>query len=50
MSQETKNYFYAISIFIGQIIGVGIFGLPFLIAKAGIVSLFFFIISDLGHK
>lgn len=44
MMQTTKNYFFAVSVLIGQIIGVGIFGLPVLIAKAGILSLLFFIV------
>lgn len=44
MTQTTKNYFYAVSVLIGQIIGVGIFGVPILIAKAGILSLLFFIV------
>ena len=41
---KTKNYYYAIAILVGQIIGVGIFGLPFLISKAGLLSLFFLIV------
>lgn len=44
MNQTTKNYYYALSVLIGQIIGVGIFGLPYLIAKAGLLSLIFFIV------
>jgi len=41
---KTKNYYYAVAVLVGQIIGVGIFGLPFLIAKAGLLSLFFLIV------
>lgn len=44
MNQAKKNYFYATAILIGQIVGVGIFGLPILIAKAGVLSLLFFIV------
>jgi tyrosine-specific transport protein len=43
-TKKSIHYYQAIAVLIGQIIGVGIFGLPFLIAKAGILSLLFFII------
>jgi len=34
-----KNYFQAIATMVGTIIGVGLFSIPFVIAKAGILSL-----------
>jgi len=33
----TKNYIYAISTLIGTAVGVGIFGLPFVVAKSGFI-------------
>lgn len=39
-----KNYFQAIAVMVGYTIGVGMFGLPFLISKAGILTFFIFII------
>ena len=43
---ETKNnkkFFQATAVMIGYIIGVGMFGLPYLVSKAGLVPFFFFI-------
>lgn len=45
LTQQRKNYYQAVAVLIGQIVGVGIFGMPFLIAKAGILSLFFLVIG-----
>ncbi|MFH1427085.1 MAG: aromatic amino acid transport family protein [Patescibacteria group bacterium] len=39
-----KNYFKAIAVLIGYVIGVGMFGLPFLVSRAGLLSFFVFII------
>ena len=39
-----KNYFQAIAVMVGYTIGVGMFGLPFLISKAGFLTFFIFII------
>ena len=39
-----KNFLQALAVMIGYIIGVGMFGLPFLISKAGILTFFVFII------
>ncbi|MFH1822668.1 MAG: aromatic amino acid transport family protein [Patescibacteria group bacterium] len=39
-----KNYFKAIAVLVGYVIGVGMFGLPFLVSRAGILSFFVFII------
>ena len=44
MLNKSKNYYQAIAVLIGQIVGVGIFGMPFLFAKAGLLSLLFFIV------
>jgi len=40
----SKNYFLAIATLMGTIIGVGLFTIPYIINKAGIVPLFFYII------
>ncbi len=40
-----KNYFYAIAIFIGYIIGAGIFVMPSITVKSGILSFFIFLIG-----
>lgn len=45
MAKYPKNYFYALSVMIGCIIGVGIFGLPYLTSKAGILSFLFLLIA-----
>jgi len=39
-----KNFFYALSTLIGMIIGVGIFGIPYSFAQAGILVGFFYLI------
>ena len=33
-----KNFYLAVAVMIGYIIGVGMFGLPYLVSKAGIIS------------
>jgi len=38
----TKNYILAIATLMGTIIGVGIFTLPFVVSRAGIISLFIY--------
>jgi len=38
----TKKFFQALALMIGQIIGVGIFSLPFIAAKVGIVMMLFY--------
>lgn len=47
MIKRSKNYYHAIAVMVGYIIGVGMFGLPFLTAKAGILS-FFILLFTLG--
>jgi len=37
-----KNYFLAIAILMGTIIGVGIFALPYIVSKSGIILLFIY--------
>lgn len=44
MFNKPKNYFKAIAVMVGYIIGVGMFGLPYLINKAGLLTFFIFII------
>lgn len=44
MFNKPKNYFKAIAIMVGYIIGVGMFSLPYLISKAGVLTFFIFII------
>jgi len=39
-----KNYFQAIAVMVGYVIGVGMFGLPFLISRAGLLSFFVILI------
>ncbi len=41
----TKNSFLGLFTFIGAIVGAGVFGLPFVIAKAGIVPSIFYMIG-----
>lgn len=43
-SQERKIFFYAVSILIGTIVGVGVFGIPFAFAKAGFFTGFLFLV------
>ncbi|MDD4271487.1 MAG: aromatic amino acid transport family protein [Patescibacteria group bacterium] len=40
----SKNYFLAVATLMGTIIGVGLFTIPYVINKAGIIPLFFYII------
>lgn len=40
MKNIPKNYFHAIAIMIGYIIGVGMFSLPYVVAKAGLLAFF----------
>jgi len=42
---KSKNYYRAIAVMVGYIVGVGMFGLPFLTAKAGVFSFFLFLIG-----
>ncbi len=42
MSVENKNFLLGLSILIGTIVGAGIFGLPYVIAKSGILPGFFY--------
>ena len=44
MFNKPKNYFKAIAVMVGYIIGVGMFSLPYLISKAGVLTFFIFII------
>src|SRR3989344_7234210 len=41
---KDKNFFYAVSILIGTIVGVGVFGIPFSFAKAGFLTGFLFLV------
>ncbi|HOZ55806.1 MAG: Tryptophan/tyrosine permease family protein [Parcubacteria group bacterium ADurb.Bin316] len=41
---KSKNYYQAVAILIGQIVGVGIFSLPFLVAQSGVLSLLFLVV------
>jgi len=40
----TKKFFQALALMIGHIIGVGIFSLPFIAAKVGIVMMLFYLL------
>jgi len=42
MFGHKKNFFFALSILIGTIVGAGIFGIPYVIAKSGIIPGFFY--------
>lgn len=45
MKSSAKNYFRGISIMVGMIIGVGLFGVPYVLAKSGaLIGLAYFII------
>ena len=45
MAIKSKNFFLALSVLIGTIIGAGIFGIPYVIFKSGLIpGLFYFII------
>ena len=37
-----KNFLFALSTLIGTIVGAGVFGIPYVIAKSGIVPGFFY--------
>lgn len=39
-----KQYFYALSMFVGTIVGVGLFGMPYVGAQAGFITLVIFLI------
>jgi len=41
---KSRNFFYALSSLVGMIVGVGIFGIPFSFAQAGILVGFFYLI------
>ncbi|OGF27681.1 hypothetical protein A2303_00430 [Candidatus Falkowbacteria bacterium RIFOXYB2_FULL_47_14] len=43
-SSRHKNYYKAIAVMVGYIIGVGMFGLPFVVAKAGLLTFFGFLL------
>lgn len=38
------NFFSATAVMVGYVIGIGMFGLPFIVAKAGLVAFFIFLI------
>ncbi|MCK5357039.1 MAG: hypothetical protein KAJ48_01485 [Elusimicrobiales bacterium] len=42
--KKTKVYYEAIAVMIGYIIGVGMFGLPFVVSKSGVLVFFAFIV------
>ncbi len=44
MKNNNKNFFQAVAVMIGYIIGVGMFGLPYLVTKAGVLPFLFFIV------
>jgi len=41
---KSKKFFYALSALIGMIIGVGIFGIPYVLAQAGFLIGFFYLV------
>ena len=41
---KDKKFFFAISILLGTIVGAGIFGIPYVIAKSGIIPGFFYLL------
>ena len=43
-NQDRKTFFYAVSILIGTIVGVGVFGIPFAFAKAGFLTGLLFLV------
>lgn len=47
MIRRRKNYFLAVAVMVGYVIGVGMFGLPYLVAKSGVLTFFIFL-SFLG--
>ena len=44
MKSSNKHFFQATAVMIGYIIGVGMFGLPYLVSKAGVLPFFFFMV------
>jgi tyrosine-specific transport protein len=45
MTEERKKFFYSVSTIIGTMIGVGIFGIPYVLSKAGFrIGIFYFLI------
>ncbi len=42
--KRRKNFWPAVAVMVGYIIGVGMFGLPFLIARAGVLTFFIFLL------
>ncbi len=42
-NKNIKNFWQAVAVMIGYIIGVGMFGLPFLVSRAGLVPFFVFL-------
>ncbi len=44
MKSNNKHFFQATAVMIGYIIGVGMFGLPYLVSKAGLLAFFFFMV------
>ncbi|MBU4319367.1 MAG: hypothetical protein KKF30_19070 [Proteobacteria bacterium] len=46
-TKKPKNYYLAAAVMVGYIIGVGMFGLPFLVSRAGLLS-FIILIAVLG--
>lgn len=44
-TKSPKNYYLATAVMLGYIIGVGMFGLPWVVSRAGVLTFGFFIIS-----
>jgi tyrosine-specific transport protein len=44
LEKERKNFWPAVAVMVGYIIGVGMFGLPFLIVRAGALTFFIFLL------
>jgi len=42
--KKTKNFYYAVAVMIGYIIGVGMFGLPYVVAQAGMLTFLVYLI------
>lgn len=43
MFNRPKNFYKAVGVLVGYIIGVGMFGLPYLVAQAGVLNFFLFL-------
>ncbi len=43
MSKKPKNFWLAVAVMVGYVIGVGMFGLPFLVSRAGFITFFIFL-------